>query len=336
MSENQIIQVKLAHRPIGKPKVTDWLIEKTVIPEINDNQILVKVHYISVDPAMRGWMNDVKSYLPPVKLGEVMRALGLAEVIKSKLDKYKVGDFLTGNFGVQTYCVSDGRGLIKIDQSLADLPKWLSVLGMTGMTSYFGLLDIGKPKPEETILISGAAGAVGSIVGQIAKIKGCYVVGIAGSSQKCDFIVNELGFDKAINYKTENVNEKLKEYCSKGVDVYFDNVGGELLDLVLRRISRGARIVICGAISQYISTEGPYKLKNYLSLLINRAKMEGFIVFDYRKRYPEAYREISKWMTEDKLKSEEDIQMGIENFNEILLKLFTGENKGKLILKVAE
>ncbi|MHA1990145.1 MAG: NADP-dependent oxidoreductase [Candidatus Hodarchaeales archaeon] len=332
----QNIQVKLAQRPIGEPKQTDWLIEKAIIPEINENEILVKVHYISVDPAMRGWMNDAKSYLPPVKLGEVMRAGGLGEVVKSNLDTFDVGDFVTGGFGVQSYCVSDGKGVIRIDQSMADLPKWLSVLGMTGMTSYFGLLEIGKPKPEETVLISGAAGAVGSIVGQIAKIKGCYVVGIAGTSQKCDYIVNELGFDKAINYKTENVSEKLKEYCSKGIDIYFDNVGGELLDLVLRRISRGARIVICGAISQYNSTEGPYRLKNYLSLLINRAKMEGFIVFDYRKRYSEAYSDISKWIKEGKLTSKEDISLGIENFNETLLKLFSGENEGKLIIKVTD
>jgi NADPH-dependent curcumin reductase CurA len=279
-------------------------------------------------------MNDTKSYLPPVKIGEVMRALGLAEVLKSKSENFEVGDFLTGTFGVQSYCASDGSGLTKVDQNLAELPKWLSVLGMTGMTSYFGLLEIGDPKPEDTILISGAAGAVGSIVGQIAKIKGCYVVGITGTSQKCDYIVNELGFDKAINYKTDDVNEKLKEYCSNGIDIYFDNVGGELLDLVLRRISRGARIVICGAISQYNSTKGLYGPKNYMSLLVNRAKMEGFLVFDYRKRYPKAYEDISKWLKEGKLTSREDIALGIENFNETLLKLFSGENTGKLMIKV--
>ncbi|MHA1984762.1 MAG: NADP-dependent oxidoreductase [Candidatus Hodarchaeales archaeon] len=334
MSESQNIQVKLAKRPIGEPKQTDWLIEKTEIPKINENEILVKVHYISVDPAMRGWMNDVKSYLPPVKLGEVMRAGGLGEVVRSNLDNFKVGDFVTGGFGVQSYCVSDGKGLTIVDRSLADLPKWLGVLGMTGMTSYFGLLEIGKPKSGDVVLISGAAGAVGSIVGQIAKIKGCYVVGIAGTSQKCDYIVNDLGFDKAINYKTDNVNEKLKEYCPNGINIYFDNVGGELLDLVLRRISRGARIVICGAISQYNRTKEQFGPKNYMSLLINRAKMEGFLVFDFRKRYSEAYEDISKWLKEGKLKSEEDIALGIENFNEILLKLFSGENTGKLMIKV--
>lgn len=334
MSENQNLQIKLAQRPIGLPKESDWKIEKKIIPELTEDQVLVKVQYISIDPAMRGWMNDVKSYLPPVKIGEVMRAVGLGEVIESSFANIQKGDFVTGGLGVQTFSVVDGRGLIKIDQSLADLPKWLSMLGMTGMTAYFGLLDICNPKPDETVLISGAAGAVGSIVGQIAKIKGCNVIGIAGTSQKCDYIVNNLGFDKAINYKTENVNEKLKEYCPNGIDIYFDNVGGELLDLVLIRINRGARIAICGAISQYNKTSPVYGPKNYLSLLVNRARMEGFIVMDYRKRYPEAYKDISKWISNGKLKSKEDIVSGIENFHNAFLKLFSGENKGKLLLKV--
>jgi NADPH-dependent curcumin reductase CurA len=306
------------------------------IAEIGDGEFLVQVLYLSLDPAMRGWMNDTRSYIPPVQIGEVMRALGAARVLESKHPGYDTGDYVIGPFGVQEYAASDGNTVIKIDPNLVPLPVYLGTLGMPGMTAYFGLLDVGQPKEEDIVVVSGAAGAVGMVVGQIAKIKGCKVIGIAGGKEKCDWIVDDLGFDAAIDYKSDDVRAALKEHCPKGMDIYFDNVGGDILDAALARLARHARIVLCGAISQY-NADGPMKgPSNYMSLLVNRARMEGFVVFDYADRYMAAAMEMAGWMAEGKLKSREDIVEGLETFPETLLKLFKGENIGKLVLKVAE
>ena len=327
-------QIKLASRPFGLPNRDNWQIESNPVPQPGKGEMLVKIIYVSLDPAMRGWMNDAKSYIPPVQIGAVMRAGTIGQVVSSDLEKFSPGDFVVGNMGVQQYALSDGKGVMKIQPGLAPLTAYLGVLGMTGITAYFGLLDICDPQPGETVVVSGAAGAVGSVVGQIAKIKGCRTVGIAGGAEKCKYLLEELGYDEAIDYKNEPLRAALKRTCPNGIDVYFDNVGGEMLDTVLTRINLKARISICGAISQYNSTEAVKGPANYLSLLVNRAKMEGFIVFDYAKRYMEAITQMAQWYSQGKLKSREQIEEGIENFPEVLLKLFSGEKKGKLILQV--
>ncbi|MEK6805482.1 MAG: NADP-dependent oxidoreductase [Pseudomonadota bacterium] len=331
-------QFKLAARPVGMIKPSDFAYSETPISErpseLQDGQVLLKTHYISLDPAMRGWLNDTKSYIPPVQIGEVMRAGALAEVLASKNPKFQTGDTVVGVIGVQSHAVSDGKGLTKVDPKLAPLPKYLGVLGMPGMTAYFGLLEVGQPKEGETVVVSGAAGAVGQIVGQIAKIKGCKAIGIAGGKDKCDFVVKELGFDACIDYKSQDVKKALREYAPDGVDVYFDNVGGDILDAVLTQIRMKARIVICGAISQYNNTTPVKGPANYLALLVNRARMEGLVVFDYAKRYVEGAMQMGQWMAQGKLKSREHIVEGIEKFPETLNMLFSGENTGKLIIKV--
>ncbi len=327
---------ELAARPSGFPKRTDWKYAEEPVRDPRDGELLVKILYISLDPAMRGWMNDSRSYVPPVGIGEVMRALGLGRVAASKNPGFAAGDYVYGPLGVQEFATTDGKGLVKVDPSIAPLPVYLGALGMPGMTAYFGLLEVCHPKPGETVVVSGAAGAVGSIVGQIAKIKGCRAVGIAGSAEKCQYIVKDLGFDAAIDYKTEDVRKTLARHCPKGVDVYFDNVGGEILDIVLAQLARGARVAICGAISQYNNTTPIKGPSNYLSLLVNRASMKGFLVSDYATRYGEAAKEMAGWMAAGKLKTREDIAEGFETFPETLLKLFKGENFGKLILKVAD
>ena len=329
-------QVRLAARPVGLPKKEDWAFTDEPVPEPGHNQMLVKILYISLDPAMRGWMNEGRSYIPPVGIGEVMRAQAIGRVIKSDLPAFAEGDYVVGAFGAQEYAVTDGAMVFKVEPALAPLPVFMSALGMTGMTAYFGLLDIGKPKAGETVVVSGAGGAVGQVVGQIAKIKGCRVVGIAGGAEKCKFLIDELGFDAAIDYKNENVGKALKEHCPDRINVYFDNVGGDILDVVLTRLARHARVVICGSISQYNNT-GPAKgPSNYMMLLVERARMEGFLVFDYADRFMEAIMEMAGWMAEGKLKSKEHIEEGLEKFPETLNKLFKGENLGKLILKVAD
>jgi hypothetical protein len=328
-------QFRLAARPVGMPKSTDWKFDEQPAGEPADGEALIKVLYISLDPAMRGWMNEAKSYIPPVALGEVMRAGAVGRVMASKNPKFAVGEHVVGALGVQEYALSDGKGLTRVDSRLAPLPVYLSTLGMPGMTAYFGLLDIGKPKAGDTVVVSGAAGAVGAVVGQIAKIKDCRVVGIAGGREKCDYLVNELGFDAAIDYKSEDVKKALAERCPQGIDVYFDNVGGDILDAALTRLARQARIVICGAISQYNNTTPVKGPANYLSLLVNRASMTGMVVFDYADRYGEAAREMAGWMAAGRLKSREDVVTGLEKFPEALLMLFKGENTGKLVLQVA-
>ena len=333
-------QFRLAARPVGMPKRSDWEQLTEPVREIADGEIVVKALYLSLDPAMRGWMNEGKSYIRPVAIGETMRAGGVGVVVASKSDKFAVGDYVSGGIGVQQYwtgaAADKTAGFYKIDPRMAPLTTWLNTLGMPGMTGYFGLIESGQPKAGETVVVSGAAGAVGMTVGQVAKHLGCRVVGIAGGKEKCDFVVNELGFDACIDYKNGDVREGLKEHCPKGVDVYFDNVGGEILDTVLTRINLKARIVICGAISQYNNTTAVKGPANYLSLLVNRARMEGIVVFDYADRYHTGVAAMAKWMQEGTFKSKEDVVDGIENFPEALLMLFEGKNFGKLCLKVAD
>lgn len=314
---------------------SDWEHRQESVPSIGPGQVLIGVHYISLDPAMRGWLNEGKSYIEPVAIGAVMRALGLGQVLESQHPGFAAGDWVSGMLSVQQYLVSNGDHLHKIDPKLAPLPKYLSALGMPGMTAYFGLLDVGQPKNGDTLVVSAASGAVGSVVGQIGKIKGCRTVGIAGGPEKCRYVKDELGFDEVIDYKNEPLEDALKRTCPKGIDIYFDNVGGETLEAVLNRLSYKARIVICGAISQYNTPReqvlGP---RNYLALLVCRARMEGMVVLDYVRRYPEAVAEIGTWMGEGRLKSREQIDSGIANFPTSLNKLFSGENFGKLILDV--
>jgi NADPH-dependent curcumin reductase CurA len=337
MSDLQNRQLKLTQRPVGMPKASDFTLETSPVRAPGEGEVLVKALYASLDPAMRGWMSDARSYLPPVGLGEVMRALVGGRVVESRHPALRAGDYVTGSTGLQEYAVVDGAQLNKVDVKAAPLSKHMAVLGMPGLTAYFGLLDIGALKDGETVVVSGAAGAVGSIVGQIAKIKGCRVVGIAGGERKCHHLVDELGFDAAIDYRSEDVNRRLKELCPDRIDVYFDNVGGDILDAALACLNRNGRVVLCGAISQYNATEGVTGPKNYLSLLVNRGRMQGFLVFDFMARYGEGISAMSAWLEEGQLKSTEDIaDGGLEAFTSVFERLFTGENFGKLILKVAD
>jgi NADPH-dependent curcumin reductase CurA len=329
-------QFRLAARPQGMVGREHFDYVEGAVPELEDGQVLVKILYVSLDPAMRGWMNEGRSYVLPVALGEVMRAATAGQVVESKGTKLAVGDYVSGWLGVQEYAVCDENAVFKVNTEAVPLPTHLGALGMPGVTAYFGLLEVGAPKEGETVLVSGAAGAVGSVVGQIAKLKGCRVVGIAGGPEKCKWIVEELDFDAAIDYKSEDVNVALREHCPEGVDVYFDNVGGDILDAALARLARGARVVICGAISQYNNLDAVKGPSNYMSLLVNRARMEGFVVVDYMSRAPEATCEMAGWIADGRLVAREDVVEGFDRFPDALVKLFKGENVGKLVLKVAD
>jgi NADPH-dependent curcumin reductase CurA len=342
-------QVRLAARPVGLPTRANWSFTTEPVAAPQAGGVLVKTLALSLDPAMRGWMNEGKSYIAPVGVGEVMRAGGVGVVVASENPAFSVGEHVSAGLGVQEYCTIasneiKSRGLFKVDLHVGTQTQWLNVLGMPGMTGYFGLMDVGQPKPGETLVVSGAAGAVGQTVGQLAKIKGCRVVGIAGGPAKCSWVVKELGFDACIDYKApapagaarwDAVREGLKTHCPNGVDIYFDNVGGDILDTVLTRINRKARIIICGAISQYNNTAPVKGPANYLSLLVNRARMEGIVVFDYVDRYPQAVTELAGYLKDGRIKSKEDVVAGLDVFPEALLKLFNGENFGKLVLQVA-
>ena len=342
-------QVRLAARPVGLPTPADWQISEAPVADSADGGVLVQVQALSLDPAMRGWMNEGKSYIAPVGIGEVMRAGGVGTVLASRHPGFAVGDAVSGVPGVQRYwpvpadAIQRGA-LSKIDLALGSATQWLNVLGMPGMTAYFGLLDVGQPQPGETVVVSGAAGAVGQTVGQLARIRGARVVGIAGGAAKCNWVVKELGFDACIDYKApapegvkrwDAVREGLKQHCPQGVDIYFDNVGGEILDTVLARIKRKARIIICGAISQYNNTTPVAGPKNYLSLLVNRARMEGIVVFDYSARFPQAIAELAGYLKDGRMHSKEDVVEGdVADFPATLNKLFSGANFGKLVLKL--
>ena len=334
MAQNK--QLLLRKRPIGLPNKDTWNLVQSNIPQPKDGEILVQCEYVSLDPAMRGWINAGKSYIAPVELNDVMRAGGVGKIIESNHPDFKEGEYVYGQTGIQQYIVTDGKGWHKVDPSLAPLPMYLGTLGMPGMTAYFGILEVGELKEGDAVLVSGAAGAVGSIVGQIAKIKNCKVIGIAGGTDKCKYIVDELGFDGAIDYKKDNIASKIKEYFPKGIDVYFDNVGGIILEHALSKLAMHARIVICGAISQYNNTTPVKGPSNYLSLLVNRASMKGMVVFDYAKDYQKAGMQMGQWMMHGKLKSKEDVYEGIENFHDTFLRLFSGDKMGKLVLKVSE
>ncbi|MEM7050594.1 MAG: NADP-dependent oxidoreductase [Acidobacteriota bacterium] len=329
------LQVLLVARPVGLPKASDFEVVQGSVSSPAAGEVLVRSLYLSLDPAMRGWMDDRKSYIPPVELGTVMRGLAVGEVVESPDDAFPVGSLVAGALGWQQYAAISAKELTAIP---AGVPPTLALgpLGMIGMTAYFGLLDVGAPQAGETVLVSGGAGAVGSLVGQIAKIKGCRVVGIAGSDDKCRWLTDDLGFDDAINYRTtEDLHEDIRRTCPQGVDVFFDNVGGVILDTALRSINRAARVVICGAISQYNATEPQPGPANYVALLIQRARMEGFIVFDYQERYGEAVAELGGWIQQGKIEAREDIVEGLESAPQALLKLFDGSNQGKLMVKVA-
>ena len=332
-------QIRLTARPVGLPKDSDWSFTEEPVSLPAEGGVLVRSTHLSLDPAMRGWMNEGKSYIAPVGIGEVMRAGGIGVVVASQNPAFAVGDQVSATLGVQEYCLIPSAqiqrsALVRIDTRLGSQTQWLNVLGMPGMTGYFGLMDVGQPRAGETVVVSGAAGAVGQTVGQLAKIKGCRAVGIAGGPDKCRWVVEELGFDACIDYKSGSVRDGLKQHCPDGVDIYFDNVGGEILDTVLTRINRKARIVICGAISQYNNTTPVQGPKNYLSLLVNRARMEGMVVFDYAERYPLAVAELAGYLKDGRMKSREDVVHGLANFPAALLKLFSGANFGKLVLQL--
>ena len=327
-------QVRLAARPSGLPKASDWEVTSEPVPTAGPGQFVVAISHLSVDPAMRGWMNTAASYIPPVEIGAVMRAGAIGRVTASEHPGFAVGDYVYGVFGVQEYAVSDGEGVIKLDTSLAEPATYLGALGMPGLTAYFALLDVGRIRAGDTVVVSGAAGAVGSVAGQIAKLKGCRVIGIAGGQEKCRALLEEFGFDAAIDYKSENLRTALREHAPDRVDVYFDNVGGEVLDAVLARLARGARVILCGAVSQYNAerVQGP---ANYLMLLVARASMTGMLVFDYRDRYPQAMADLAQWLRDGQLVAREHIVHGsVSDFPDVLLMLFTGQNTGKLILAV--
>ena len=328
-------QWRLAARPTGLPVSTDWEFTTAPVSEPLDGEFLVRVLYISLDPAMRGWMNDRRSYVPPVGIGEVMRAGGLGRVVASRHADFKAGDHVTGTFGVQDHAISDGRGVARVAIDDAPLPQYLSVLGIPGMTAYFGLLEVGRPVAGETVVVSAAAGAVGQLVGQIAKLKGCRVVGISGGAEKCRLIVDELGFDAAVDYKDGAVFKALRAAAPKGIDVYFDNVGGDILEACLAQMNNRGRIACCGAISQYDgvpSATGPRGVPGLI--VVKRLIMQGFIVMDFMDQRDEALSDLQSWVASGKLKVQEDVIDGLENTPAALIGLLAGENRGKRMIKV--
>ncbi|MER8188449.1 NADP-dependent oxidoreductase [Kitasatospora sp. NPDC094015] len=328
-------QIRLAARPVGELKPEDWAHVTEPAEAPGEGRFAGRTRFISLDPAMRGWLDDRPSYLPPVALGDVMRAGSVIEVTESNHPDYRPGDHVVGTFGVQEYVVSGGKGALKIDPALAPPSTYLGALGMSGMTAYFGLLDVGALKEGETVVVSGAAGAVGTMAGQIAKVKGCRVIGIAGGAEKCALLTEELGFDAAIDYRSEDVRKALRTHAPDGIDVYFDNVGGDILDAALTRLAMHARVVICGAISQYNNETAVQGPSNYLTLLVRRARMEGFVVFDHAPRFAEAARELAGWISDGRIKVKEHlVRGGVDDFPATLQMLFRGENTGKLVLEL--
>ena len=329
-------QYALKSRPRGRPDGDCWEYRERALPALAEGEVRVRVDFVSLDPAMRGWMDDRESYAPPVGIGEVMRALGVGEVLESRAAGFAAGDAVAGPLGVQDHAVIDADAVHGVDLSIAPPERYLGALGMTGMTAWFGLLDVGRPEKGDTVLVSATSGAVGSVVAQIARRHGCRVVGIAGGEAKCRYLLDELGLDAAIDYRSteESIGAAIRRTCPDGVDVYFDNVGGETLDAALGHLAMRARIVICGAISQYnarASIDGP---SNYLALLVKRARMEGMLVSDYAERYGEAVPTLAAWLADGSLKAREHVIEGLERFPEAFLMLFDGDNHGKLVLKV--
>jgi NADPH-dependent curcumin reductase len=327
-------QVLFRSRPEGFPSESNFEIVQSEVPGIGEGQVLRKTIYLSVDPYMRGRMSTARSYAEPAKLGEPMVGSTISEVIESKNPRYQSGDYVLGLDGWQAYATSDGKGLRKLDPEQAPITTAVGVLGMPGLTAYVGLLDIGRPKEGETVVVSAAAGAVGSLAGQIAKIKGCRVIGTAGSDEKCTHVVKDFGFDACINYKTEDLKEALKAACPNGIDIYFDNVGGDVLEAVLKRINVHARIPLIGLISQYCDAK-PRPGPNLGSVLANRALIQGMIIFDHTDRMPEFLPVMSQWIREGKIRYREDIVQGLENAPRAFIGLLQGENIGKRIIQVA-
>ncbi len=337
--KNQINrQWRLAARPKGMVKESDFSFHEVPVPTIEEGQVLVRNLYLSFDPAQRGWMDDRPSYVPPVGLGEVMRAGSVGQVIESKLPDFAVGDLVQGTFGWQDYAAVKPGGPLVLGKLPQGMPPtlFLGVCGLTGLTAYFGLLDVGRPIPGETVVISGAAGATGSVVGQLAKIKGCRAIGIAGGKDKCRWLTEVAGFEAAIDYKTESVEERLKELCPNGINIFFDNVGGEILEAAIGLLANKGRVVLCGGISAYNQEQAPPGPKNYLNLVIRRGRMEGFIVIDYIERFHEGEQSMLGWVLQGRIKHQEDIQEGLENAPKTMLRLFGGKNQGKQLLKIAE
>jgi len=323
--------------PVGEIKDNNLILKDSNLNNISDGEVLIRNIYLSLDPANRGWMSGKASYVDAMQIGDVMRGGTIGAIEESKNEKFKKGDVVQYQGGWQEYCINDGKGLriIPLNTGLP-MPSFLSIMGMPGMTAYFGLLDVLKPKESETLVVSGAAGAVGSIVSQIAKIKGCRVIGIAGSEEKCNWLLNDLKIDGVINYKTENVSARLKELCPNGIDMYFDNVGGEISEAVINRFNIGGRMSICGQISGYNSETLQPGPRNWINILIKRLKVQGFIVFDYQARAQEAFADMPKWIAEGKLQHKNHIVDGLENAVASLKMLFSGENKGKMIVKISD
>jgi len=335
MAELKNRQWMLAARPQGLIKETDFRWNETAVSPLADGQLLIRNLAFSFDPTQRGWMS-MDTYIPAIPVGQVMLAMAVGEVVESKRPDYAKGDLVQGLFGWEDYTVTDGRGLFGM-QKLApgtDPLLALSLLGVTGLTAYFGTLAVGQVKAGDTFVVSGAAGATGSVAGMIARIKGCRVIGIAGGREKCEWLTVQAGFDAAIDYKHEDVGAALKRHCPKGIDVYFDNVGGEILDQVLARLADGARVVLCGAISQYNQAgmlgTGP---KNYFNLILHRSRMEGFLVFQFAQRYPEAIADLMQWFSSGRIKNQIDLARDLENAPKTIIRLFTGANFGKQLLQ---
>lgn len=329
-------QIKLAKRPIGTPTKEDFDFCEAPIGTPADGEVLIRTVYISVDPYLRGRMQDAKSYVAPFKLDEVITSGIIGQVVQSKSDQFSKGDVITGNLGWQEYSVANEKMVRKIDPSVAPVTTNLGIIGMTGLTAYFGLLEIGKPKEGETVVVSGAAGAVGSTVGQIAKMKGTRVVGIAGTEEKCHYLLNELGFDAAVNYKKGDVPSALANACPDGIDIYYDNVGGKISDAVFPLLNKFARIPVCGAISSYNNVEIDMGPRVQGALIKTSALMKGFTVGDYADRFTEAGTELAAWLNEGKLKYKETITEGFDQILDAFLDLFKGANLGKQLVKVAD
>jgi hypothetical protein len=328
-------QIRLARRPTGYPSASDFQIVEASVPEPGPGQLLVRVVYLSVDPYMRGRMSDARSYVPPVALGDVMEGGTVGEVVRSSHPRFAAGDVVEGRLGWQEYAVSDGKGIRKIDPTAAPISTALGVLGMPGLTAYFGLLEVGQPKAGETVVVSAASGAVGAIVGQIAKLKGCRAVGLAGSDGKVEYLCRELGYDAGINYRTApDLDAALRAACPGGIDVYFDNVGGRITEAVSRHVNQFARFAICGLISQYNLTEPELAPRNERFVLVNRVRIQGFLVFDFAARYKEGLIQLTEWVREGRLKYREDIVDGLDRAPDALLDLMQGRNFGKKLVRV--
>ena len=330
---NKVILLK--RRPVGMPGPDDFEFRQQEKPVAKEGEVLLKTLYVSVDPYLRGRMNDSKSYVPPFELGKPVQSAIVAEVVESKNEKFQAGQFVLGPLDWKEFQVSSGQGLNRVDPDVAPLSAFLGILGMTGLTAYLGLTEIGKPKVGETLVVSGAAGAVGSIVGQIGKILGCRVVGIAGSDQKVEVLKSKFGYDEAINYKTTpDMGQAIAKACPDGVDIYFDNVGGEISDAVLAHINKHARIPVCGAISLYNETSVNLGPRIQPVLVVKSALMQGFIVSDYSDKFPEAIKHLAAWLQAEKLTYSETIVQGFDNIPRAFLDLFEGRNEGKMIVKV--